>query len=417
MGTYDSVALPPAHEKPPRFVSILAARNNDTRPSGKFLRRTLQPALSNDIHFTNEHVVCSFHSILLPTALEVSLRAHCQKLRVIEKLSGGAHLLFPGESSLAVRVYYLSDLQALEAAVKTTTRGRLVDILHAKEYDTGMDGLEAFHSAYRTTVVFFVLSGDVLKKQQQNPESFVRKACRVLNRSSQAGKSSLVLTVPDTAAAVAALMDICDANGPTKRGLRREFTQRQRSNIFLPDVSTGLAHSNTDGRAASWAATAFRQWAERFDLPQGEADVLMSVMGSMENIVAGDGGALARAPVEDRTVDILSMFFEIGDAMGSENAELQTRGQQGKGPPMAQLFAQQLPRQQADIYIHSQGRSPNPRHLGNGSVMAGSYQQPTTQSFPHQHLQGSRTPFIGSVSPASMAHAPGTSHRMMNRYM
>jgi hypothetical protein len=36
MGTYDTVALPPAVSAPPRFVSILAARQNDTRPSGTY---------------------------------------------------------------------------------------------------------------------------------------------------------------------------------------------------------------------------------------------------------------------------------------------------------------------------------------------------------------------------------------------
>jgi hypothetical protein len=36
-GTYDTVALPPAMSAPPRFVSILAARKNDTRPSGTYV--------------------------------------------------------------------------------------------------------------------------------------------------------------------------------------------------------------------------------------------------------------------------------------------------------------------------------------------------------------------------------------------
>jgi hypothetical protein len=35
-GTYDMVALLPAMSAPPRFVSILAARQNDTRPSGTY---------------------------------------------------------------------------------------------------------------------------------------------------------------------------------------------------------------------------------------------------------------------------------------------------------------------------------------------------------------------------------------------
>jgi hypothetical protein len=54
-GTYDTIALPPAVSAPPRFVSILAARQNDTRPSGTY-HTILQPRMNLQLTMIHAHV-------------------------------------------------------------------------------------------------------------------------------------------------------------------------------------------------------------------------------------------------------------------------------------------------------------------------------------------------------------------------
>jgi hypothetical protein len=346
--------------------------------------------------------------------LEVGLRAHCQKLRVIEKLSGGAHLLFPGESSLAVRTYYPSDLEALQAA----------EIPHSRTMDDDLEGtcpddlvgLGAFQSAFRTTVVFFVLPRDVLTQQLDNPDSFLHRANRVLHAASSGASSTTcsILTVPDTAAAITALISIADAMLPAKRALRREFVERQRLAYFLPQDVSGFPHPSADSRAASHAATAFREWAQQFEFPAGEADVLLSLLGTLENVVTGNDQSLAIAPVEARSKEMLHAFFESqagGTTISSRNVGgggnrgatvPQMTGQSNAPPPVHQgpsYYQQQQQQmassQQAYAYQNHHASAPPPvqpnhhRHLGNGSSPAGSFRQPATQSFarpdPHSY--------------------------------
>jgi hypothetical protein len=370
------------------------------------------------------------------TDLEIGLRAHCRKLRVIEKLSGGAQLLFPGESSLAVRAYYPSDLDALQGA---NPHPQTMDGLHGKEeqvqqQDTDdLEGLGAFQSAFRTTVLFFVLPHDVLAEQLDNPDSFLHRANRVLHASSEdCAQSCSILTVPDTATAIAALTTIADAMAPAKRALRREFVERQLLACFLPDDASGFPHPNADGQAAMNGASAFREWAELFELPPGEADVLMSIMGTLENIVTGDYQALTRAPLEDRSKEILHGFFESqaggtvpGRSVGGFDSNPQTTGQVN-APPVHQgpsYHQQQTPSShQAFAYQNRRGSGPQPvqtsQHLASGSSAMGnsSYQQSTAESFarPDSHA------YAAAGQPQMAYHqgpTPAANRRLMHRYM
>jgi hypothetical protein len=383
--------------------------------------------------------------------LEIGLRAHCQKLRVIEKLSGGAHLLFPGESSLAVRTYYPSDLEALQAAEIPHPRAMDDDLEGTCTDD--LEGLGAFQSAFRTTVVFFVLPHDVLTQQLDDPDSFLHRANRVLHATSSGANSaqscSNILTVPDTAAAITALISIADAMVPAKRALRREFVERQRLAYFLPEDASGFPHPNADSRAASHAATAFREWAQLFEFPAGEADVLLSIMGTLENVVTGNGQSLAIAPVEDRSKEMLHAFFESqagGTTISSTNmggggsrdaAVPQTigTGQANAPPPVHQgpSYYQQHQQQhmassqQAFAYQIYHGSAPpapvqpnHHHHHANGSSPAGSYHQSVTQSFARPDLHS-----YAAAGPSQMAYhhpqqhgpPPVPDRRMMRRYM
>lgn len=97
------------------------------------------------------------------------MRLHCQKLRVVEKLSG-AHLLLP-ESSLAVRAYYPCDLPVLQQ--------------EASKDDGDLDGLQVFLQSFRLAIVLFVLPVEAQRAQLDNPQSIFHRAQRIVNQPSQ----------------------------------------------------------------------------------------------------------------------------------------------------------------------------------------------------------------------------------------
>jgi hypothetical protein len=93
------------------------------------------------------------------------LRSHCQKLRVVEKLSG-AHLLIPSESSLAVRAYFPCDLE--EHSVVSDCKSDDFDNLHA------------FLNSFKLALVLFILPLDKQREQLDNPSSFFHRAQRLV---------------------------------------------------------------------------------------------------------------------------------------------------------------------------------------------------------------------------------------------
>jgi hypothetical protein len=145
-------------------------RGNDIQPTRAFWRFDVLTS-SSIFHDTQ---LDSTHSSLLATFnvtdLEFQLRLHCQKLRVVEKLSG-AHLLLP-ESSLAVRAYYPCDLPSLEQEASKDAGGNL-------------DGLQVFLQSFRLAVVLFVLPVEAQRAQLDNPQSIFHRAQRIVNQPSR----------------------------------------------------------------------------------------------------------------------------------------------------------------------------------------------------------------------------------------
>ena len=122
----------------PRFATILAARGNDGRPSD----------------------------------LEFMLRSHCQKLRVVEKLSG-AHLLIPSESSLAIRAYFSCDLEDLAR--------RQTEVANNEDENDDFDGLKAFMTSFKLVVVLFIIPGfEKQREQLDDDSSFFHRAQRLV---------------------------------------------------------------------------------------------------------------------------------------------------------------------------------------------------------------------------------------------
>lgn len=127
-------------------------------------------------------VVDSLHTIMptfetqhhhhLNTGLELAMRDCSNQVRVVEKLAGGAHLLLPSsETTIAVRTYYVADLERLDK-----TRCDHDDWIHSILYaddqhdkkvlrdgraeskrQTRLDGIAQFRDTFQFAVVFFVL--------------------------------------------------------------------------------------------------------------------------------------------------------------------------------------------------------------------------------------------------------------------
>lgn len=100
--------------------------------------------------------------------------------------------------------------------------------------------------------------------------------------------------------------------GLTKSHIRQAYFDEQRIRHCLPPLSNDekkTPDSNHHFAASTLVAEALRKWGERFDLPNGEVNVLMSLLGNLTNIVTAGPEVLAELPVEDRTKRLLQAFF------------------------------------------------------------------------------------------------------------
>jgi len=86
---------------------------------------------------------------------------------------------------------------------------------------------------------------------------------------------------------------------PARRNLKKQFYDAVKSKNFVGDKTAREA-------AAAHVTAAFRNFAQRFELPVGEEDVLLSRFGSISGIGTAD---LSSAPIYDTTKDTLTAFF------------------------------------------------------------------------------------------------------------
>ena len=401
------------------------------------------------LSLSNAFLVPSFY-----TELEVHLRQHCQKLRVHKKLSG-AHILIPGESTLAIRAYYPIDLKRLET--ESYDKNKVLQRIHCEADEPDVDGLQAFQKSFAMTVIFFVLSDDAeLQRQLDNASSFLRRAQRLLERTGDQDKTTRVLVVQDTQQAVQAIFSLADSMSPAKRQLKQEFFQRQRQAYFLPSESGGgRMDPSLDPQAASYVASAIREWADVFELPAGEADVLMGILGSLGAIATANDEQLARVPVEDRTKAILHMFFgSPGSLRALQKENSPTLEVDANFPVEAPLYSPNATKQaylainsdhptgttppEYPAYQHEvlpiQGAGPGYYPMMEAPVEPAYYPEPVPQQPLREHRGFAVTPYratdpafhapayagprvAAAAVPANMRQTPLTNRRPMRRYM
>lgn len=98
---------------------------------------------------------------------ELRLRPACQKIRVVEKLLGGAHAMVTGNPSVAVRIYDADDASRMEA-IDDDDAG-------------GADGLRCFRDSFEHSIVFFIFESEQQQRDQLGRrESFVNVAQKSL---------------------------------------------------------------------------------------------------------------------------------------------------------------------------------------------------------------------------------------------
>jgi hypothetical protein len=240
------------------------------------------------------------------------MRQKSARSRIVQKLSGGAHLLLPSsDSTIAVRAYFTKDLD--------------------KKSD---DDLVAFRNAFKYPIVFFILSTQ--REPLNDMDSFLMRAQRIMNcldeTSSQQKVSrhgyvymsdcGIILTaffllvlqdgwahvyiVPDVASAVTILSTAVQSLTPERRELKRKFCETIQSRNFVD--------TNKDAETAAWHVTrSFRAWAERFELSTGAADVLLGRLNSLGRIASADRNVLDGIPALDESSKAtLQEFFGSG---------------------------------------------------------------------------------------------------------
>lgn len=140
---------------PSLFRTILVARSPRTQPSSKL------PCSRNRF---------ASYSQLIITELELELRSKSEKIKVVKNLKGNAHMLKCGQPTVAIRVYYPSDLDKEakkdEAALETEARD-----------------FKSFRDSYQFPVVFFLLpTMNEINKYLGMADSFANRVQMLMNR-------------------------------------------------------------------------------------------------------------------------------------------------------------------------------------------------------------------------------------------
>ena len=110
-----------------------------------------------------------------------------------------------------------------------------------------------------------------------------------------------MLVVSDTIQALEILMPYTETIAPTRRQLKQQFYKKEQRKLFIPSTSTNEISSSLarqkqtfqfrkeqqqqpdgdeyDRAAGTHGVAAFRDWVRRFEMPDGEADLLYHYFG------------------------------------------------------------------------------------------------------------------------------------------
>ncbi|KAL7532477.1 hypothetical protein ACHAXR_004654 [Thalassiosira sp. AJA248-18] len=236
-----------------------------------------------------------------PKDWELRLRPICQKIRIVEKLSGGAHLMFTG-SRLAVRIYNTDDFSRLEGTASSND-----------EESDGVDGLRSFRDSYEYSIVFFVLpSGQHQRDQLGRRDSFVNTAQKSLlwrdKKADENGKKKRMTRtaiVSDISQVIQTIDSWENSLSLDKKEKRNAYFAQVASKHFLP----GAGAQPTQEVVANHVTKTFNAWAERLEMPEGDSQVVLSMLGSLASVATANGGTLDDVPIRNASKELVSSFF------------------------------------------------------------------------------------------------------------
>lgn len=250
------------------------------------------------------------------------LRSHCQRLKVVQKLSG-AHLFIKLDQSIAVRAYFSCDLkEMIETEKGTSTKNDDFDELHS------------FLKTFKLAVVFFILPIEEQREQLDDPQSLYHRAQRLIRTVTHSGNNkiarSFLLSTPEKAIAIISSFDnACNNRMVEKKTL---YFEKQHQRYFLPRPNHIPTTSIPAG--ASHIRAALSDWANRFEFPSGEADVMANMLGTLQAIGTADASVLQTVPLDSRSKNCMMQFFGSTDQEDiAEQKDVSNRTHVDASPP------------------------------------------------------------------------------------
>ena len=257
--------------------------------------------------------------------LEIRLRDHCQKIRIHTQLSG-AHIIFPQEQGLAIRIYYHPPTP------NTDDNSTMED----------PDGILNFCYTFQWSMVLFVLP-DIFATEPNEMHQFMQESMQLLdqpiptnvtNQKYHHSRPPRFLVVSNTEQAIAAIMECADAITPSRCALRAKYIENVRHEHYVPNdidyqSSTDTEHTSAtlpvdaninEKAVAEHYGKAVREWCDRANVPDGEADVILHVLPTLHQLVhavtdnhANNSNGLNSVPIEENTKRKLRYFFTARD--------------------------------------------------------------------------------------------------------
>jgi hypothetical protein len=218
------------------------------------------------------------------------------------------------------------------------------------------DGLSGFFSSFQLALVLFVMapsSNEAIRfsiaHQLDDIDSYFHRAQRVSfrhqqeaeavtpstdddyntpSRQSQSSRKSCVILLPDTLSAIQNLIAVADAITPERKESKLVLFRRLEAKHFHPCNSDAgernqEASSSSSAAASVHVAGGLREIAKTFELPPGEANILMSELKDLRTIATADDSLLEMIPIDQRTRRVLHGFF--GSSGGPTRASTGTR--------------------------------------------------------------------------------------------
>ncbi|CAJ1965053.1 unnamed protein product [Cylindrotheca closterium] len=322
-----------------------------------------------------------------PSDLEFLLRSHCQKIKVVKKLSGAHLMIKQDKTTLAVRAYFSHDMQELnEKENEEKVYGK-------DEDDHDFDDLSSFLKGFKVSIIFFILPMEEQRKQLDDLLSFFQRAQKLVQQltRNEVGKVARVCLLSNPAKAVDLLHSFAKVLHPSTEERKQKYFAQKHKQLFLPQPTLIPPTSHADG--AKHVRETIAAWADRFEFPPTEAEVLCNMTKNLQTIASADSGVLQGIPLDPRTKQCMMQFFGTGPLEQEEEPMPSQQIHLGvEDPPTSPLTIPDMMRQ------HQMHQMQQLQHQ-------------------HQHQQGQAFANLQSQHPSQPSQRPYSTQPMQNAPM